>query len=82
MKTVEPAPLKTSYKLAQLKQVLDELRTKSHAVEANLADVLSPTPNYTTQLQKESKKLLAEVGTHYLYCKARTFCQTKKRIEP
>ena len=60
--------LKTSYKLSQLKQVLDELRTQSHTVEANLADVLSPkTPSQkkmAVELQKESKKLLAEVKTY------------------
>ncbi len=59
-------PLRSSYKLAQLKQVLDELRTQSHGVEANLADVLSPKTlsqkKDAVQLQKESKKLLAEVG--------------------
>ncbi len=62
---MEPAPVQSSYKLSQLKQVLDELRTQSHGVEANLADVLSPKTSsqkiIAAQLQKESKKLLAEV---------------------
>ena len=60
------APLNASYKLSQLKQVLDELKTQSHGTEANLADVLSPkTTSHKkniAHLQKEGKKLLVEVG--------------------
>ena len=44
---------------------MDELRTQSHGVEANLAQVLGPRTRSerqtVAQLKRESKKLLAEV---------------------
>lgn len=60
--TVSP---NTGPKLSHLKKVLDELRTQSHGVEANLAQVLTPRTasekKTAAQLKKEGKKLLAEV---------------------
>ena len=51
--------------ISSLKEVLDELRTQTHGVEANLAQVLSPRTRSerqtVAQLKRESKKLRAEV---------------------
>lgn len=59
--------VKTSYKLTRLKKVLDEIRRQDRGVEANLAQVLTPRTSCekktAAKLQKEGKKLLAEVGT-------------------
>lgn len=67
MGTRRTACVRTSYKVTCLKKVLDEIRSQSHGVEANLAQVLTPhTPGEkktAVKLQKEGKKLLAEVRT-------------------
>lgn len=61
----ETIPLTASSKLAHLKKVLDDIRTQSQGIEANLAQVLTPRTSHekktSIQLQKESKKLLIEV---------------------
>ena len=71
---VVPASAQTNHKVRQLKEILDEVRTQCNDVEVSLAtalepeqsaydsmDVMSEARKSAAQLQRESKRLLAEV---------------------
>ncbi len=73
--SVVPSTVQTDHKVQQLKEVLDEIRTQCNTVETNLASVLEPEHSAANasmdvmaegrrsiaELQRESKRLLAEV---------------------
>jgi hypothetical protein len=75
--SVVPSTVQTNHKVQQLKEVLDETRTQCNTVETNLASVLEPEHSAANayasmdvmaegrrsiaELQRESKRLLAEV---------------------
>ena len=58
-------PVKTHGKVRELHGVLDDVRTHCTTLETNLSAALSHPPEKKTisQLQRESKQLLAEVHT-------------------
>ena len=72
---VVPSTVQTNHKVQQLQEVLDEIRTQCNTVETNLASVLEPEHSATNtsmgvmaegrrsiaELQRESRRLLAEV---------------------
>lgn len=62
-------PVQTHSKVKEIQSVLDDIRTDCTALETNLSLALKPkTPparKSISQLQKESKQLLAEVGIVY-----------------
>lgn len=78
MSVVPKPTLAGSHKVRQLQEVLDEVRTQCNTLETNLASVLAPGPDDSLQgqgtgamaegrrsiadLQRESRKLLAEVS--------------------
>lgn len=73
--SVVPSTVQTNHKVQQLKEVLDEIRTQCNTVETNLASVLEPEHlaanasmevmaegrRSIAELQRESRRLLAEV---------------------
>ena len=73
--SVVPSTVQTNHKVQQLKEVLDEIRTQCNTVETNLASALEPEHSAANasmevmaegrrsiaELQRESRRLLAEV---------------------
>ena len=78
---VVPRAAQTNHKVQQLREVLDEVRTQCNTVETNLASALQPEHSATSvsrevmsegrrsiaELQRESRRLLAEVFNSLLY---------------
>ena len=73
---VVPSTVQSNHKVQQLQEVLDEIRTQCNTVETNLASVLEHEHSACTsrdvmaegrrsiaELQRESRRLLAEVGS-------------------
>lgn len=71
-----PRTIQTNQRVRQLQEVLDEVRTQCNTVEVNLASVLEHKAEVSgsnsvmaegrrsiAELQRESKKLLAEVSS-------------------
>ena len=61
---LEPLPQsKTHGKVREIRGVLEDIRSQATTIETNLSVALKPSPKKRSisQLQRESKKLLAEV---------------------
>lgn len=67
--SLEPLPpVRAQGKIEEIRRALDGLRTQCTTLETNLSLALEPSAQSerkktSSQLQKESKQLLAEVGT-------------------